>query len=139
MRRICFFIVTAIAVIISSCTVNNYTGLIVFENQTDSGISNIKLGDFYLAAYLAPGAKYENYFVVNMTGKLTSSEAITGYHTGAAGGETLLNGKYTLKPNNWYHCYIRRMNGKNYIYIKYYRQGDDIAEHNLTDPEFYKE
>ena len=133
------FLITILSILFLSCSVDKYTGLLTIKNQTDSGISSIKIGDTIITFYIGPGAKYDYYFYTTISGSLTAAEAESGYYDNSLEDEVLLDGTYTLKTNNWYSLLIRRENKKNYMKIEYFKHNADSAEDDLVDGDFYEE
>jgi hypothetical protein len=54
-----------------SCSVNNSTSLIVIKNTTYEALTDVKIGDSYMAAYVAPGTYVDYWSYKTVSGKLS--------------------------------------------------------------------
>ena len=76
MKKIVYFCIIAVFIMLISCSVNENTGLIVISNLTMSDISPVKVGNTYLVSYLKRGAKYDYWFYSTLSGKLSGGSVV---------------------------------------------------------------
>lgn len=104
-RIAALFIITGLF-IFSGCTVNSSTGKITIKNASKQAVTNIKLGDTYLALRVLPGQSVEYYYFQAMKGKLSmegvDSYDFYGYDPNGDGNATAMDKlDFNFSVNQW--------------------------------------
>ena len=93
-KKLLFFIFMPLILIIFNCTVNDKTGLIQIKNSTYEYLTNVKIGQTLLAAYVSPGSYIDYWYYNTITGKLTAD--------GIQIDNSIASTTYQLKTGYWF-------------------------------------
>lgn len=118
MKKIFLFFIFSFAVLfIFNCTVNDKTGLIQIKNSTYESLSNVKIGQTLIAAYVAPGS-YINYWYYNtVSGRLSTQ--------GIPIDNSIKDITFNLKTGYWFAITAKITNdGYEVVNIDAFKQGD---------------
>jgi len=94
MKKKKFFLFLLLIIIFTfTCTVNEKTGCIQIRNRTYSDLKDVKVGNTYLASYVAPGCYVNYWYYTNITGILTTN--------GVEVNKTVEDTEFSFKPGFW--------------------------------------
>lgn len=119
MKNINPFFLTLLFLLCYSCSVNDYTSILTVVNKGEESINDIQIGDTVIIDEIFPG-QTENYYIYSdITGKLTSKQALSASCNDQS-TMTLLDGTYTLFAGNYfYYCNIIEKNEQHYLILSY--------------------
>ncbi len=124
---------------LSTCTVNESTGLIVITNLTENDVSNVKVGEVTLTSYISRGAKVDYWYYSLLSGKLTAAGVVKNvyyYNLGDNEGTGSMDvDSLEFEVNHEYKIDIIAKDGKNYFFIHGGVQpGDDYDDDERDNP-----
>lgn len=73
------FIVCFLSLIMTTCTVNEYTALIRVDNMGANAVTNLKIGDTLIVGYLQKGAVYDYWAVSRFEGMVSLEGVDSSY------------------------------------------------------------